>query len=371
MMRLILRLSFLLLLTLTALMFVTRAWGQTLPPNPLLAYTAGNNINLTLHVLDPSHAVEINLGSITLGYFSRPSWSVDGNLVFRACSNGNCAIYVWDGTSTINISDHTALAFAPVWSPDGHLAFISQRDGSDQVYVWNGATAVNISHSGGLDRRAAWSIDGRLAFMTYQEGIGDEVRVWDGTQTITALLNIHSYDYQMEWSHDGRLAVVSRGLETNKLYVWDGLTANVVLEDSAIMSELAWSPDGQLAFALEVQNGNREIYVWDGVAISNISQSPLAQEQHPVWSSDGRLAFASFGNGFSELYIWDGVSVTNISQTALAYDIAYAWNGEAGLSFTMSYPNGACDIYFWDNISLSQITFDPTQCEFSEAWWTP
>ncbi len=128
-----------------------------------------------------------------------------------------------------------------------------------------------------------------------------------------------------------------------------------------------WSADGRLAFISDT-DGNSEIYLWDGEALTNISQHP-AEDASPRWSADDRLTFVSERDGNREIYVWDGASFTNLTQNP-ANDFLPTWNTDGHLAF-VSDRNGDYEIYVWDGTSFTNISQSPDHQDSLPLWWSP
>jgi hypothetical protein len=142
--------------------------------------------------------------------------------------------------------------------------------------------------------------------------------------------------------------------------VASGIAINITREVDGTPSEvLTWNHSGELAF---VNHGNdMEIYIWNGIWLTNVSQNPLT-DRTPVWSEDGRLAFISYRDNRWRIYVWDHGVLTDLGQT-VEPSISPAWNSDGRLAFgvlRMSSDDqqvfrSVVDLYIWDGITSSSI----------------
>lgn len=181
---------------------------------------------------------------------------------------------------------------APALSPDRtRLAFASDRSGYWELYVMELATGdlIKVTDSPQYDSAPSWSPDGQwLAFETY---LNDNLEI--------AIVNVASG-------------------ETIPL------TQNTASDHSP-----AWAPDGRNVAFISSRGGDSDVWLANldltgDDRYQNLSNTPFAAENHPVWNADGsQLLWASISQtvGFSGLYIWD----------AAAPDRAAYWVGDGGI----------------------------------------
>jgi TolB protein len=167
----------------------------------------------------------------------------------------------------------------PAFSPDKrHVAFASNRDGYWDVYILeiSSGDITRVTHTETYEGSPSWSPDGQwLAFEVYSDENLD-----------IAILSLT----------DGELEPI-----------------NLTLDPASDHSP-AWAPGGrQLAFVSN-RGGDSDIWLADldktgAERYVNLSKTPQAEENHPVWTTDGeRLAWASSSQniGYSGIYVWDG-----------------------------------------------------------------
>ncbi len=78
-----------------------------------------------------------------------------------------------------------------------------------------------------------------------------------------------------------------------------------------------WSSDGRVLPFVTNRSGKREIYIMnaDGSNARDLTNTPNADEDDPVWLPDGRILFLTNRDGNWELYAMnrDGSGVTNLT----------------------------------------------------------
>ncbi len=167
---------------------------------------------------------------------------------------------------------------APALSPDrSQLAFASDRSGFWDLYVMNlqNGEVTQITDSPEYDSSPSWSPDSQwLVFETY---LNDNleisvISVNDRTQPVLPITDDPASDHSPVWAPDGRHVafISSRGGDSD---VW---LANLNLSGT-------------------------ERY-------QNLSNTPFASENHPVWNYDGtQLLWSSTSQtiGVSGLYVWN------------------------------------------------------------------
>ncbi len=231
-------------------------------------------------------------------------YSGDGNVVFLSIEeNGYAHLFVYDMQSLplTRITEGDWNDTSPALSPDRKLlAFASDRSGFWDLYVMDLQTGEvrQITNSPEYDASPSWSPDGQwLVFETYSRDNLD-------------------------------IAVVS---VTNP-----GQGLIPVTQDPSSDHSPVWAPDGRHVAFVSTRGGDSDIWLADlDVAgderYHNLSNTPYASENHPVWNFDGsKLLWASISQtiGYSGLYIWDANEPTR--EARWAGDGSWgAWNETA------------------------------------------
>jgi hypothetical protein len=183
------------------------------------------------------------------------------------------------------------------------------------------------------------------------------------------------------WSPDGRILAISSS-ERRDLVLWDGRELATIFETQADYSwtrwgdAFVWSSNNRLAFISKtLDDDHSEVFYWDGVFTSNLSQNPAGTDWFPTWSSRGQLAYqTSTEDGSTEIFVWDGVStrfgapdrstflkITPGLTGSGSYPI---WNLQGQLTFT----GRGSRIYFWDGQLISFLDVD-TDFQFGFYSW--
>lgn len=252
-----------------------------------------------------------------------PTFSPDGKRILFARTrttsdprNGECCIvlrsslYVMsrNGTGMRRLpgSGHDS---DPAWSPDGKRIVFTRRD---RLYVMNadgsGARALRGDY---LEHRApAWSADGaEIAFWRGRRGRGSIFVIRpDGSGLRRVARGADPYG-GASWSPDSRKLAFGHNLDVF-VVDRDGSDLHALTGGGypAAHYEPAFSPDGR-RLALRSDAG---VYVLrsDGTGLHRITRTPneLQQDQHPMWSPDGRTIVFSGYRGHSQesrIYVVD------------------------------------------------------------------
>ena len=148
-----------------------------------------------------------------------------------------------------------------------------------------------------------WSPDGRELIYSMQ---GSLWRQRIGSDTAAQLTSGASYDYQPDWSPDGKTVVFARyahdAIELELLELSSGAITPLTT-NHAVNVEPRWSPDGsRIAFVSSVYNGRWHIFVLspagakDPVRLTDDNDSKLPRYYYskwdhyisPTWSPDGK-----------------------------------------------------------------------------------
>jgi hypothetical protein len=287
--------------------------------------------------------------------------SADGRLAYSVTFEGQIEAHIWDSNhpdqlSTAIMADGDGDQYTLMWSPDGRLAFkaVPDADGNQrQLYVWDGVTSENITPpdiTGKITEyeRMAWSPEGHyLAFGLVDTQNIRHFYVWDGAAVVPIYVesDVNFSEYALTWSTQDRLALSLSYFQDspNTIYVWDG--HNMMRLSQNPTQYPVWSADGRLAFA-SWQDGWPSILVWDGVSVSggqpdastfiNASPDLSVGFSAPVWTSQDHVAFEaqSSQDRFNQIYVWDGEKATNISRNPRVGNSNAVWNQDGRWSFT-------------------------------------
>ncbi len=235
-------------------------------------------------------------------------YSGEGNLIFLSIEeNGHAHLFVQSNRPQdlplTRITNGEWNDIAPALSPDRTMiAFASDRNGGYwDLFTMNlqSGDVTQITNTPEYDSAPSWSPDGQwLVFETYtNENLEiSVVSVNDRTQPIIPVTQDSASDHSPVWAPDGRhIAFISlRGGESDDVWLAD----------------------------LDLTGEDR---------YQNLSNTPFASENHPVWNYDGsQLLWASISQtvGFSGLYIWEA-NDPNRTARWIGDGIWGAWNETA------------------------------------------
>lgn len=293
------------------LLLITSLVAPSVPIREAVAYsgydTASNEHGIV--IVDMYRRLQINLTQYI--YHDFYGWSADGRFIFTSNETGDSEIYLWDGLTYLNLSEHPLPDWQPVISHDGKVAFTSERDGNMEIYVWQDGTLTNLTQHPASDQYPAWSADGRLAFVSTRNGL-DDIIIWDGSSFININQTPSAAEWLPSWSPDGRLAFLSKTNNIWELWVWDRNQLISIDTHVHAPNGIVWSSDGRLAYS-----NTADIWVWDGNIVTNITNTSSQQDYTPAWRTDGTLTYITVLNmiaGTSALMQWDGNNLTPLIQ---------------------------------------------------------
>jgi Tol biopolymer transport system component len=155
-----------------------------------LAFIANYHIDTSIYGSDIflwNGSTTVNLSQNPTVEYSNLGWNPNGEFAFltrhNCDDNSHCEynVFVWDGVSvkngSPNVDTFTNVApgmigyySSPSWTLNGNLVFISQtsQDTHAQIYIWDGQTVTNISQNPKFHNGIPhWNADGRWAFSTF------------------------------------------------------------------------------------------------------------------------------------------------------------------------------------------------------------
>jgi len=243
---------------------------------------------------------------------------------------------------------------------------------------------------------AGWDIEGfslsknyRLAFSSLKDG-HSAIYVLDYPFTENApmkiTLDMPTENTPISWSPDGHyLLFDSVRVNSKKLSVWDGKRVFDIYEYHEQVGEVAWSPNGQVAFTdfytfiLPYDGDISEIFIWDGKTTVSASQNPTGDDRHPAWSKDGQLAFLSERNEEYDIFVWNGTSkdngapdvktYINIAPELTQYFSSPTWTNTNTIAFSAgSESDKYVQIYEWNGQSAKNISQNPLFHNGGQTW---
>jgi TolB protein len=203
----------------------------------------------------------------------------------------------------------------PAWSPDGRrLAYASRRDGNWDIYIYDlvSDTTTRMTYDLGFQAGPSWSPDGR--WLVYENYVGGNLDI-----------------YVMPVEGDS----VPQRLPGNS--------------DAPDFSP-AWSPLGRQIAFVSWRDGNQDIYLFslDDQSVTNITNTPGINEDHPSWSPDGSLlAYSAVDVGREKVFV---KSVENPAAPAQVLD--------SGRAPTWS-PDGSSLVFTVDSFDSTQLIASP------------
>lgn len=221
----------------------------------------------------------------------------------------------------------------------------------------------------------SWSPDGHmLAFSSYDDSNNHLIYVWDGEQlkNITPEnMNTPPSSYDAEWSTDGRIALTAFWLisvystlddgDRSEIYLWDGITTTNLSQNPTGEDELpVWNSQNELAFI-----SSHEVVVWDGKSLLS-GQADVESFKHvaladynsgPAWTPDNKLAFISQTNEDVnvQVYLWDGAQITNISQNPALHNGLPNWSVDHLWAFSTFFSSEQV-VYVRDSANHTLLT---------------
>ncbi len=168
----------------------------------------------------------------------------------------------------------------------------------------------------------SWSPDGRAIVYSMQGSLWRQSVDSDVAEQLTAG---PGYDYQPDWSPDGKTLVFVRydrdALELNTLDLETGELTQLT-NGGNVNLEPRWSPDGsRLAYVSTEGTGRFHVFVGDLVE-DRLVAAPLAEERE---SEIPRYYYSSFDHELSPVWLPDGSGLLYVSNPEIPYGTGAIW----------------------------------------------
>ncbi len=209
------------------------------------------------------------------------------------------------------------------YSGEGNLVFLSiEENGFAHLFAQSNPPQelplTRITSGEWNDIAPALSPDRKqLAFASNRNGFWDLYVMDMNSGDVKQITDSHEYDSAPSWSPDGQWLVfetyISDNLEIAIISVADPSQKVISLtQDPASDHSPVWAPDGRHVAFISTRGGDSDVWLANldltgDERYQNLSNTPLAAENHPVWNFDGtQLLWASTSQtvGYSGLYLW-------------------------------------------------------------------
>jgi TolB protein len=208
------------------------------------------------------------------------------------------------------------------YNGDGNIAFLSiEENGYAHLFAYQPKDLpfTRITTGNWNDIYPALSPDHtQIAFSSNRNGYYDLYVMNLQTGAVTQVTDTPEYNSAPSWSPDSQWLVfetyTNENLEIAIASVNDRTQPIArVTQDPASDHSPVWAPDGRHVAFISSRGGDSDVWLANldlagEDRYQNLSNTPLASENHPLWNDDGsQLLWSSTSQtvGFSGLYVWD------------------------------------------------------------------
>jgi TolB protein len=208
------------------------------------------------------------------------------------------------------------------YGDEGNLVFLSiEENGYAHLFLYHpqDQPLTRITNGEWNDIAPALSPDRtQIAFASDRNGFWDLYIMDLQSGDVTQITDSPEYDSAPSWSPDSQWLVfetyINENLEVAVVSTVDATQPIIPLtQDSASDHSPVWAPDGRHVGFISSRGGDSDVWLANldltgDERYQNLSNTPFASENHPVWNYDGsQLLWSSTSQtvGFSGLYIWE------------------------------------------------------------------
>jgi len=273
------------------------------------------------------------------------------SLLFSACNQASQNVTSTEFVAEITVEE-TATSL-PVSDGSDKVFLSIEENGYAHLFVYHPQNypLTRITTGEWNDIAPALSPDRtKLAFASDRNNFWD-VYVMDlQTGNVTQITNSNEYDSAPSWSPDGLFLAYETYINENLEIAVVNVDSKEVIQltyDSASDHSPAWAPDGRHIAFVSSRGGDSDMWLADldlagDERYQNLSNTPFASENYPVWNFDGsQLLWSSISQtvGFSGLYIWNANEPTRAAQW-IGDGMIGTWNENANqVIAVVSAPN--------------------------------
>jgi len=231
------------------------------------------------------------------------------------------------------------------YTGEGNIAFLSiEENGYAHIFAYQPKDLpfTRITTGNWSDIFPALSPDHtQIAFASNRSGFWDLYVMNIQTGEVMQVTNSPEYDSAPSWSPDSQWLVfetyVDDNLEIAVVSVNDRTQPIVfITQDPASDHSPVWAPGGRHVAFISSRSGDSDVWLANldlagADRYTNLSNTPLASENHPLWNDDGsQLLWSSTSQtvGYSGLYVWDA-SLPQRTAHWVSDGIWGAWNPSA------------------------------------------
>jgi len=261
---------------------------------------------------------------ITLSLLSIFASDVQADMAFVANLDGNWDLFSMNenGKGVVRLTQTPYDEKDPSWSPDRRHICYATSDG--QINIVDAATRETdriVREDENLPKMSpSFSPNGKeIAFVQFKRGGRDDTDLMVyhiSTKTSSRVLDQTAMQSWPAWSPDGRILAYANihcgggcGRVIQELWMAEpkGGWARQLLMTNALCQQPVWSPHGrQIAFSSD-KGGDFDIWVLslDGWTLKRVTED-AGLDVSPAWSPEGNsLAFVSTRSGIMEIWIKD------------------------------------------------------------------
>ena len=267
------------------------------------------------------------------------------------CSDGiDNEIFLWDGTSTLQITNNAYNDIDPQINDAGEVVW-EGYDGTDwEIFLWDGVTTAQITDNSYDDEHPQINDPGEVVWMGYD--INYEIFFWDGTTT-TQVTNTFWNDFDPQINDKGEVTWYYYDGSDYEIFFWDGITTTQITNNA----NSDWFPqinnNGEVAWHGSDGTDN-EIFFWDGITTTQVTSNSNT-DQYPQINDNGEVVWMGSDGGW-EIFFWDGVTTTQITNNA-NNDQAPQINDNGDVVWQAS-DGSDYEIFLWDGTTTTHITDD-------------
>ena len=316
------------------------------------------SITTVLSAVGSSYASPYKISQITNDSYGDYSSQINTNgyVVWYKDTGTTGAIFLYDGTSTIQLTNNSYLVYdkIPKINDNGNVVW-ERYDGShSQIFLYDGTSTIQLSDNSYYNEYPQINNNGYLVWQGHK-GSDYEIFLYDGTGMRTIpLLTDHSYpNLYPQINNNGY--VVWQGWDGSdyEIFLYDGTRTTQLTDNFYVDAYPQINDNGQVVW-MGYDGSRWQIFLYDGTRAIQISDGSY-NNQYPQINNNGNVVWEGRIGGVTQIFLYDGTRTIQLTSNSFNCN-GYPQINDSGYVVWQECDGSDSDIFLYDGAGITQIT---------------